>query len=381
MRYLQLGHSGVRVSAVSLGAFNFGGPTPEREARAVIGEALDAGINVIDVANVYQEGRSEEIVGRALGSRRDDVLIATKCYNEVGPGPNDRGNSALAVKRECERSLRRLGTDHIDLYYLHRHDPHTPVEETLGALEDLVAAGKVRYIGTSTVPTPEEMAEQPRPLGAVPSWRIVEMLGLARGTRLPRVVTEQSPYNLLEREIERDVLPLCAEYGVGLLTYSPLAMGLLSERFLGGAAPSEARFTEWFGPSGPVWDPTYRALEELSRLAGECGMTLPEFAHAWSYGAPGVTSTVIGPRTLGHLRSALAAYDTPLDAAARAEVDRIVPPGTSLWFRTVERSHRTRAAGASPDGTPPTDTSPAGSSPRDGASDSGRRDAAEGSHL
>lgn len=344
MEYTQLGHSGIRVSRVVLGSFNFGGPTDEADATTIIDEALDAGVNLIDIANVYQDGRSEEIVGRAVRSRRDDVLIASKCYNEVGSGPNDRGNSAYAVKRECERSLRRLGTDHIDVYYLHRHDPHTPQEETLGALEDLVRAGKIRYFGTSTVPTPEDMAEQPGGLGVIPSWRIAQFLELARGTRLPRVVSEQSPYNLLEREIERDVLPLCGELGVGLLAYSPLAMGLLSERFLNGAAPAESRFTDWFSPGGPVWEPVYTALSRLSALASEHGLSLPDFAHAWSFGAPGTTGTIVGPRSLDQWRRALRCCELEIGSDTRAAVDRIVPPGTSLWFRTVERGHRLRTA-------------------------------------
>lgn len=344
MKYLQLGRSGLQVSNVTLGSFNFGGPTDESESESIIHEALDAGVNLIDIANVYQDGRSEEIVGRAVRSRRDDVLLATKCYNEVGTGPNDRGNSAYAVKRECERSLRRLGTDHIDVYFLHRHDLSTPVEETLEALDDLVRAGKVRYIGTSTVPTPEAMAEQPGGLGTVPSWRVVEMVGLARDRRLPRVVGEQSPYSLLEREIERDVLPVCQEYGVGLLAYSPLAMGLLSERFLNGAIPEQARFTEWFAPRGPMWEPVREILKQLAELAESQGQSLPEFAHSWVAGAPGVTSTLIGPRDRAQLRTALAACEQELGQDVRTEVDRIAPPGTSLWFRTVERVHRARTA-------------------------------------
>ena len=342
MRFHQLGRSGVRVSTVALGTFNFGGPADADEAADIIHTAIDAGVNLIDTANVYQDGRSEQILGRAIKGRRDEVLIATKCYNEVGTGPNDRGNSAYAVKRECERSLRRLGVDHIDIFHLHRHDPLTPVEETAAALEDLVHAGKVRYIGTSTMPSPEEMAEQPGGIGVVPSWRLVEMVMLSRrspGT--PGPVAEQSPYNLLEREIERDILPICQEYGVGLVAYSPLAMGYLSERYL-GQAPTDARFTEWWSPGGPVWEQAQRALGALLRLAQEHGQSLPEFAHSWLYGASGVTSTIVGPRSLDQLSTALKAMDVDVDAQARREVDRIVPPGTSLWFRTIERSHRLR---------------------------------------
>jgi 1-deoxyxylulose-5-phosphate synthase len=308
MEFHQLGRSGLRVSTVTLGTFNFGGPTDEAAAEEIIHTALDAGVNLVDTANAYQDGRSEQILGKAIRHRRDDVLIATKCYNEVGPGPNDWGNSAYAVKRECERSLRRLGVDHIDIFHLHRHDLRTPVDETLGALADLVREGKIRYIGTSTMPSPEEMAEQ-------------------------------SPYNLLEREVERDILPICREYGVGFVAYSPLAMGYLSERFL-GEPPADARFTEWWSPRGTVWEPVQRALAALLELAAEHGQSLPEFAHSWLSGSSDVTSTIIGPRTLDQLTLALKATETAVDAQARQAVDAIVAPGSSLWFRTIEQGHR-----------------------------------------
>ncbi|MER6754876.1 aldo/keto reductase [Micromonospora echinofusca] len=339
MEFHQLGRSGLRVSTVTLGTFNFGGPTDEAAAEEIIHTALDAGVNLVDTANAYQDGRSEQILGKAIRHRRDDVLIATKCYNEVGPGPNDWGNSAYAIKRECERSLRRLGVDHIDIFHLHRHDLRTPVEETLGALTDLVRDGKVRYIGTSTMPSPEEMAEQAG-LGVVPTWRLVEMAVLARGSLgVPGPVAEQSPYNLLEREVERDILPICREYGVGFVAYSPLAMGYLSERFL-GEPPAAARFTEWWSPRGAIWEPVQRALAALLDLAAEHGQSLPEFAHSWLSGNRDVTSTIIGPRTLEQLTLALKATGTTVDAQARQAVDAIVAPGSSLWFRTIEQGHR-----------------------------------------
>ncbi|WP_165949580.1 aldo/keto reductase [Micromonospora sp. KC207] len=344
MEYRQLGRCGLRVSKVSLGAFNFGGPTGPEEAARIVATAVEAGVNLVDTANVYQDGRSEEIVGAAVRSCRDDVLLATKIFNPVGPGPNDRGTSAYALKRECERSLRRLSTDHIDLLYLHRHDPDTPVEETVSALDDLVRSGKVRYVGTSTVPTAYELADQPR-LGTVPSWRIVDLLRTAQSRGAAPVVAEQSPYNLLEREIERDVLPLCAEYGLGLFTYSPLAMGLLSDRFADGEPPRDARFTAWYAPSGPHWQPVWRTLGRLAKVAVELGLSLPDLAHAWVYDAPGVTSTVVGPRTLDQARAALAAADRPLPDEARARLDGIAAPGESRWLRVVERGVRRSRGG------------------------------------
>lgn len=325
MEYRQLGTAGVRVSTLCLGTMNFGGPTDEAEAGRIIGAALDAGVNFFDTANIYQGGRSEEIVGPALASRRDEVVIATKVFNAVGQGPNDHGNSRWAIVREVERSLRRLGTDYIDLYQLHRFDETTPVEETLHALDDLVRQGKVRYLGVSTFP----------------AWRVAQMQEVARREGLTPFVTEQPPYNLLERDVERELLPACRHYGMGLIPWSPLAAGMLSDRFVDGPPP-QSRMGDNFELGHDRWRPVYDAIGGLAKLAVQAGTTLSRFAVAWVRDVEGVTAPIIGPRTLEQFEDALAAMDVALDDAVRTEVDSIVTPGESLWLRTATTDHLAR---------------------------------------
>src|SRR5436305_7775072 len=213
MAYRSLGRTGVQVSLLCLGAMNFGDPTPEDESLRIVDAALDGGINFVDTANVYNDGESERIVGRALreNGRRDEVVLATKVHGEMGEGPNDRGSSRYHIMKACEDSLRRLQTDHIDLYQIHRPSLTIPQDETLRALDDLVRAGKVRYIGCSTFP----------------AWMVMESLMVSAEQRLARYVTEQPPYNLLDRRIENELVPLCQKYGLGLLPWSPLVGGIL----------------------------------------------------------------------------------------------------------------------------------------------------------
>ena len=226
--YRLLGRSGIRVSPLCLGTMNFGGPTPEDEAIRIIHAALDRGINFMDTANMYNDGESERVVGKALkqGNRRDQVILATKCFWPVGDGPNDRGLSRYHILRACEDSLRRLQTDHIDLYQMHRPDFDVPIDETLSALTDLVRQGKVCYIGCSTYP----------------AWKVMEALMVSERKGYARYTTEQPPYNLLDRRIENELVPLALEYNLGLLPWSPLAMGILAGRYpLDGSLPEGSR--------------------------------------------------------------------------------------------------------------------------------------------
>ena len=345
MEYRLLGRSGVRVSAVGLGAFNLGSPdVDDSDAKKIVHLALDAGVNLFDTANVYQGGRSEEVLGAALHGRRDSVILSTKVYNRVGPGPNDCGLSAYHLHRECERSLRRLGVDHIDIYLLHRLDATVPAEETVGALDDLVRSGKIRYWGTSAFPNSEDLAETGS-IGVVRSWEIVRLMNEAARRLARPPVCDQMPYSLLEREVEQHLLPLCSQYGVGAIVYSPLAMGLLTERFTGQRPPAEARFTSWFNGTSPLWGDTLSAVRQVSMLAEEAGLTLPELAYRWALDSPLVSSVLAGPRSTAHLQQALrAAEGPPLEGDLRCRLDGICQPGRSLWLRVAEQVHRHNAA-------------------------------------
>ena len=250
MEYRQLGRAGVRVSPLCLGLMNLGGPTAPDEGVRLICAALDAGVNFVDTANVYQQGRSEEIVGKALAGRRDEVVVSTKVFNAVGEGPNDRGTSRLAIPREVERSLRRLGTDHVDLYQLHRYDDTAPLDETLRALDDLMRAGKVRYVGVSTWP----------------AWRLAQAQGLCERLNLVPLTSEQPPFNLLERDVERELLPACREFGMAVLPCSPLAGGLLTDRFVGATA-NDSRIGAQFDLESSQWAAARRAVDALARAA------------------------------------------------------------------------------------------------------------------
>jgi aryl-alcohol dehydrogenase-like predicted oxidoreductase len=321
MEHRPLGRTGVQVSKFCLGAMMFGawGNPDHDESIRIIHAALDAGIDFIDTADVYGDGESEEIVAKALaGGRRDDVVLATKFYNQMGEAPNRRGGSRRWIMRAVEDSLRRLDTDWIDLYQLHRFDPDTDVDETLSALTDLVQQGKVRYIGASTFP----------------GSRIVEAQWAARDRGLQRFVTEQPPYSILVRGIENDVLPTCARYGMAVMSYSPLAGGWLSGRWRKGGGQQEssraARLPERFDLANPYNQRKLDAVEALAQLAEEAGLTLIQLAIAFAGSHPAITSPLIGPRTMEQLESQLAAVDVVLDEAVLDRIDAIVPPGTTI---------------------------------------------------
>ncbi|HZA76410.1 MAG TPA: aldo/keto reductase [Acidimicrobiales bacterium] len=322
MEHRTLGRTGVQVSPLCLGAMMFGawGNPDHDDAVRIIHRALDAGINFIDTADVYSGGESEEIVGKALaGGRRDEVVLATKVHGSMGTDVNARGNSRRWIMAEIDNSLRRLDTDYIDLYQIHRPDPTCDIEETLSALTDLVRAGKVRYIGSSTFPAHE----------------IVEAQWVAERRGLARFVCEQPPYSILTRGIEADVLPVAQRYGMGVIPWSPLAGGVLSGRFRKGVTPEPShreRLWERRGvsPSGPEEDAKRTAAEDLGELADKFGLTMIELALAFVINHPAVTSAIIGPRTMEQLESQLSAPDVSLPTELLDAVDQVVPPGTTV---------------------------------------------------
>src|SRR4051795_8135741 len=320
METRNLGRTGVEVTPLCLGAMMFGawGNTDHDESIRIIHRALDAGINFIDTADVYSRGESEEIVGKALaGGRRDNIVLATKVHGTMGDDPNEYGNSRRWIVREVENSLRRLKTDWIDLYQIHRPEPDTDIDDTLGALSDLVRAGKVRYIGSSTF--------QPS--------QIVEAQWAAQRRGRERFVCEQPPYSLLHRGIEAEVLPVCERYGIGVIPWSPLAGGWLSGRYRAGgdqagpASAARARLTDSFDRALPATQRKIEAAQQLGELADEAGLTLIQLAIAFVLNHPAVTAPIIGPRTMGHLESQLAAADVALSADVLDRIDAIVPPG------------------------------------------------------
>jgi 1-deoxyxylulose-5-phosphate synthase len=318
MHYRPLGRTGVRVAPLALGTFNFPDPTPEEEALRIVERALDAGINLIDTADSYNGGESERVVGRALArsGRRDQVVLATKVYFPTGPGPNDRGNSRRRIIKACEDSLRRLGVEHIDLYQIHRPDPETPVEETLGALTDLVRAGKVRYVGCSTHP----------------AWQVMEALMVSELHGFTRYISEQPPYNLLDRRIENELIPLCRQYGLAIIPWAPLAQGVLAGRYADVASPpADSRVVL----RGGVYAErvTGRGVMIGTRfvdLAQQAGMTPAQLALLWVKDQPGVTAPLVGVRTLAQLDEVLPVLDMRLDDELRTACDTLVPPGSAV---------------------------------------------------
>jgi aryl-alcohol dehydrogenase-like predicted oxidoreductase len=316
-----LGPTGVQVAPFCLGAMMFGawGNPDHDESVRIIHRALDAGINFVDTADVYSRGESEEIVGKALaGGRRDNVVLATKFHGSMGDDPNEAGNSRRWIFREVEASLRRLKTDWIDIYQVHRWDPWTDHDETLGALTDLVRQGKVRYLGSSTYP----------------ATQIVEAQWVARERGLERFVCEQPPYSLLARRIEADVLPTCLDHRMGVIVWGPLGGGWLSGRWRKGAedvtSTRSARLPRKYDLSLPENQAKLEAADALGRLADEAGMSLIHLALAFAINHPVVTSAIIGPRTMEHLDSQLGALDVRLDEALLDRIDEIVPPGHTI---------------------------------------------------
>ena len=318
----ELGSTGVKVSPLCLGAMMFGawGNTDHDESIAIIHRALDAGINFIDTADVYSRGESEEIVGKALaGGRRDSVVLATKVHGTMGDDPNQFGNSRRWIIQEVESSLRRLGTDWIDLYQIHRPEPDTDIDETLGALSDLVTAGKVRYIGSSTFP----------------AGQIVEAQWAAERRGRERFVCEQPPYSLLIRGVEAEVLPVCEKYGMGVIPWSPLAGGWLSGKYTSGSeSPDSSRRAQMLPSRYDMTIPgnqhKLEAAQQLGKLAEDAGITLIEMALAFVMRHPAVTAPIIGPRTMEQLESQLPALETTLSGDLLDRIDEVVPPGTNV---------------------------------------------------
>ncbi len=321
MNQRTLGGTGVHVSSLCLGAMMFGawGEPDHDAAIRIIHRALNAGINFIDTADVYSHGESEEIVGKALsGGRRENVVLATKFHGGMGEDPNQAGNSRRWIIQEVEASLKRLQTDWIDLYQVHRWDPWTDHEETLGALSDLVAQGKVRYIGSSTYPARE----------------IVKAQWVAREQRLQRFVCEQPPYSILARGIEADVLPACRDFGMGVIAWSPLGGGWLTGRWRKGAEDLTSRraamIPQRYDLSIPANQAKLEAADELAGLAEEAGVSLIHLALAFVIRHPAVTAAIIGPRTMEQLESQLGAAEAQLDTALLDRVDEVVAPGRTI---------------------------------------------------
>ncbi|MBV9193006.1 MAG: aldo/keto reductase [Solirubrobacterales bacterium] len=321
MNYRTLGRTGVKVSPLCLGAMMFGawGNQDRDESVRIIHRALDAGVNFIDTADVYSRGESEEIVGRALArGRRENVILATKVHGTMGEDPNQFGNSRRWIVHEVENSLRRLGTDWIDLYQIHRPEADTDIEETLGALSDLVHAGKVRYIGSSTFPASQ----------------IVEAQWAAQRRGLERFICEQPPYSILVRGVENDVLPTAQRHGMGVIPWSPLAGGWLSGRYRRDAenptTQRAERIPARYDMSLPGNQRKLEAADALAKLADAAGITLIEMAIAFVLRHPAVTAAIIGPRTIEHLESQLGAAELELEDRLLDQIDEIVPPGVTL---------------------------------------------------
>jgi aryl-alcohol dehydrogenase-like predicted oxidoreductase len=313
VHYRTLGRTGIKVSPYALGAMMFGpiGNPDHEDSIRIIHKALDAGINFIDTADAYSRGESEEIVGEALKGRRDDIVLATKLHLPMGDDPNQRGNSRRWIMTEVENSLRRLQTDYVDLYQIHRPDPDTDIEETLSALSDLIHSGKVRVIGSSTMPASD----------------IVEAQWVAERRGLERFRAEQPPYSILDRGIETEVLPVAQRYGMGTLVWSPLAQGMLTGRIRKGQQTDLRRATMFKHISD---ERRLDAVERIIPLAEEAGLPMTHLAMAFAIAHPGVTSAIIGPRTMEQLDDLLAGVDVTLTDEILDRIDEIVPPGIDV---------------------------------------------------
>ena len=313
MRYRALGRTGIKVSPYCLGAMMFGGMgNPDHDdCIRIIHKALDFGINFIDTADRYSRGESEEIVGKALKGRRDKIVLATKVHGPMGEDPNQQGNSRRWIMQAVEASLRRLQTDHIDLYQIHRPSPETDIEETLSALTDLMRAGKVRAIGSSTFP----------------ASAIVEAQWVAERRGLARFRTEQPPYSILNRSTEREVLPVCQTYGMGTLVWSPLAKGMLTGRYRKGQPMPDSLRAKAF-PKQMTDDRNLDAVERLIPIAEAAGLSLTHMGMAFVMAHPGVTSAILGPRTMPQLDDLLAGAAVVLSDEILDRIDEVVAPGT-----------------------------------------------------
>ena len=319
MEYRKLGRSGVLVSPLCLGTMNFGGSTSEEASFTIMQKAVDGGINFFDTANVYNKGESERIIGKFLkeNNLREQVFLATKVNGRMGDSPNDAGTSRYHIIKACEDSLKRLQTDHIDLYQLHRPPLTHPQDETLRAFDDLIRVGKVRYIGCSTHP----------------AWMVMEALSISEHYGLNRYISEQPPYNLLDRRIENELVPLCQKYDLAIIPWSPLAMGILAGRY-----PQTNNYPE--DSRAHLWDSsmvkarvTQRGIDVgkmVEKMAQERGVTASQLSLLWIKDQPGITAPIIGPRTLAHLEDALGIIDKTLDDSDRPLFDELVHPGTAV---------------------------------------------------
>jgi len=317
MEYRRLGRSGLQISKLALGTMNFGNATEKAEAFQIIDGALDAGLNIFDCANTYANGESERIIGEALArnGKRENVFVASKVYMRTGQGPNDGGNSRHHILAACENSLRRLQTDHIDIYLLHRTDFNVPQEETLAALDQLVSQGKVRYIGCSTHPP----------------WRTVEAIWTADKHHYPKFVCEEPPYNLLDRRAETEIIPMCRAYDLGIISWSPLAQGVLAGRYQDAdTIPNDSRgafkkiYADRITPKG------IEVARKMAERAAAKDCTPAQLAVAWVLNQPGITAAIIGPRTLAHFSDLLLAADVHLEESDLAFFDKLVPAGTNV---------------------------------------------------
>lgn len=324
MNYRSLGRTGVMVSELCLGCMNFGGKTPEDESMDIIDKALDSGINFLDTANVYSRGASETVVGKALqrNSKRDQIVLATKVHGRMDD--DDilmAGNNRRHIIQQCDASLKRLQTDYIDLYQIHRPSNNVPIDETLRALDDLIKAGKVRYIGTSTFP----------------AWRVMEAMWVAKELGLNRFISEQPPYHLLDRSIERELIPMAQTYGTAILPWSPLARGFLTGKYTRGEdIPGDTRLaSDMQGPfkkrTGQHFsDRAYDVIEVLTAIAEEKGATPSQVALAWVAQKAGVTSVIIGPRTMEQLEDNIGAVDVQLTDDDHAKIDDVAEPELAI---------------------------------------------------
>jgi aryl-alcohol dehydrogenase-like predicted oxidoreductase len=329
MDYRLFGRTGVKVSPLCLGAMNFGGATNEADSIRIIHAALEGGINFIDTADVYNDGQSEVVVGKALKDRRDKVFLATKVHGKMGDGPNDEGNSRLHILKACEDSLKRLNVAHIDLYQIHRPNPEIAIDETLSALTDLVRAGKVRYVGCSTHP----------------AWRVMEALAMSEAKNFARYQSEQPPYNLLDRRIENELIPLALKYELAIIPWAPLGQGVLAGRYpIGQPLPVDSRAAL---RAGSIYSErvTPRGIEigaKFEALAKAHGKTAGQLALTWCKDQPGITAPILGPRTIEQLQDLLPALEMTLSAEERSACDELNPPGgvisnfhnTSGWLKT-----------------------------------------------
>jgi aryl-alcohol dehydrogenase-like predicted oxidoreductase len=337
MELRPLGRTGVKVSSLCLGCMMFGGKTSPDDSYAIIDKAIDAGINFLDTANVYSLGRSEEVTGEALkrNGRRNHVVLATKVHGVMdAEDPNMQGNSRRHIIQQCEASLRRLQTDWIDLYQIHRPQSDIPIDETLRALDDLVRAGKVRYIGTTTFA----------------AWQLAEAWYIAKELGLNRFVSEQPPYNLLDRRIERELLPFAQTYGIAIIPWSPIAGGLLTGKYQRGQEPPEgARFAD---QSNPIYrrrlnDRIYDVIEGLQPIAQQKGVPLSQLALAWVLHQPGVTSPIIGPRTMEQFDDNMRALDVEITDDDRKAINRVIRRGEAVapFYEADFGPHRYRTLG------------------------------------